>query len=159
MGRVLARVQRTWDRVYSVMGLILNAGIDFIAPMVPRPRPLYLQLRGAMDSVSTSNLGVAGSNPSELSSISWCVCSTASRTRVDGTFPRRSWCCTRRRRGRTRRGLEEATGAARAYESGDAIDDRGRAHATGLVLKPYEAFNGNGGDIADQIHGDVTPDS
>ena len=31
--------------------------------------------------------------------------------------------------------------------------------ATGLVLKLYEAFNGVGGDIADQIHGDVTPDS
>ena len=31
--------------------------------------------------------------------------------------------------------------------------------ATGLVLKLYEAFNGVGGDIADQVHGDVTPDS
>ena len=31
--------------------------------------------------------------------------------------------------------------------------------ATGLVLKLYEAFNGIGGDIADQVHGDVTPDS
>ncbi len=97
--------------VLSWSGLILNAGIDFIAPMVPRPRPLYLQLRGAMDSVSDFESGGCGFESRRSCRRSRGASARRRRRERVSTVrsPRRSWCCTRRRRGRTRRGSGAAT--------------------------------------------------
>ena len=87
------------------------AAADIDRDYVPRPRPLYLQLRGAMDSVSDFESGGCGFESRRSCRRSRGASARRRRRECVSTVrsPRRSLYYIRRRRGRTRLDLDAAT--------------------------------------------------